>query len=291
MFSIKNEINLFLLNINNFINMNNKLEISFGINPWYNYFTFSEAKEILWLIYNYKDFFWFTWYRDDTYKEKTNYISKFNIDKLDSKKTLENWIRFDINNCKEEYISISFGNNFDKKTWYLYNPLKWMSWTIINDKNENNISTIVNYLKKVSEKYTPNSIYILPPDEMHSDIFDRRWENWKKDDLIIYWWAYFLTFLSNKWINRMKEWAREKLLKAPAYKAEELEWRWILIQHTESIFDYVWNNSEKVLESLEVLNDYIRELLPTWEERKKYIEQDDMELLNKKITFDYLLNN
>jgi len=110
----------------------------------------------------------------------------------------------------------------------------------------------------------------------------------KSNDLCIHGGAEFLTHFEPRWADRV---GREKLAKSPAHKVETLPGGGVLIQHVPSVFEYLGPSGAKALADLEKLNDYFLGILPDWDTRAKYLEQDQKELLDKKITFEQLLNS
>lgn len=214
------------------------------------------------------------------------------IKKINKEKLMRSMFRLYFSSDIKYYINLHFKNNYDKKTKIAYNIGK--NLYIHNDLHEKEELLWIDFIKECIIKFDAKLCYMFEKDN-HDKLFKQRWDsstldNWNRYmDNWLYWSAFFLTYIRP---YRVPIFGEEKLMKSPAYKVEKLNNGWILIQHTESIFDYFWPKWKQKLEDLEKLNDYLSSLKWfTRDERNEMLDEEYKSKLDDKYTLDYLVNH
>lgn len=212
---------------------------------------------------------------------------KYLVKGINLKTLLKGVIKFFVqdNVYSGEYVSVAFGDSFSKSDGILYNPQKGCMGKILFTPADEPM--MLDWERRILDVWGGMAVFDI--DNLIIDrTYDLRDSLGKRDDTAIHGGASFLTHFEPRWADRI---GRDKLAKSPAHKVETLPGGGVLIQHVPSIFEYLGPDADKVFADLERLNDYFLGILPDWDSRMKYLDQDQKELLDKRITFEQLLNS
>lgn len=284
-----------------------KILLSFYKTDWY--FKLSDMKKIFWI---YKDLwipeikyisFRVRWFKSKTYLYKDfNFTDKVLLEKIFFERWLkyisnadENWEKKNLNKIKD------FDSEDDKyDLWYFdfwIRPDKhtkeqrvWYQWTWLSlklDFNINNEQLFIKIFKILWNNYSPrqSSIWLLSEDK------EKLWIKFNdiiKKEFRIFRWVFFIWYIPVELVNFI--W-KEKLLASPAYKVEILERGWVFIQSTQSLEDYINEDTrQQKIEELTTLNDYLISIMPSNEIQDKIAEKWNQELFDKHITINDLMD-